>query len=797
MAINNHIVNSFISGEASEKFLGRSDTQQFNQSCESIRNMLVHVQGGASRRGGTAFVSELSGFANDGETVLGARLFPFSPSDGTRWQICLIKIQIDSTDKIKCVARAYKVSDLSDEEIGMVDASVVSQYDFDSNTYENAFGTVVSNLDEIQFSADGNILVFTGPNFKPCILRYDTSLILVGTNFSLAFINNDYFTSPGVSDKTFPFAAQVIGAPPQLEITIADLGAGVFSLVPATFPADRPSWVGRRLRASTNNVTGAFQITLYDAVNNRYEMELLYGTTFGMSLPEDFGTDVGTSYEWASWDRGFWGWPRTSTFFESRLVFGGNKGFPDTMWFSQIGDIYEFTVRKLEQDPTFSDPAVASDQFAYSLKADKVGLIQWMSSSKVITVGTQYREFTVYGPDAKLSVYTTNITSNAETPHGSAYAQAIRLENTTVFLQRDRRSVRELVYNLDENSFKAANLSVIGEHMARKSTFENDSAIDPQGGSFSEMVFQQLPIPIIWLRDKNGYLSAMTREREQQVSAWHYHELGGTLNGVIPRVRSLSPCQIPGPVEIDELWVIVERDSIVSGNAATLFSVERMLTDFEGKDIQDWHYYDAPSDQRREQVPVYMDLTVFYTYETVTDISAIILPNIFAPETMVAVLIDGYYWGEFPVYNNPRKIDISGASGLAEYIAENPDFKIMIGYAYTHKIIPFCPEVPTQKGSSLGTPRRISEVSIGFYRTVGGKFGRAQSRHEGNTPSAGLEEIVFPFAPNSGDPIPMYSGEKRLDFPPGYEYKPRVEIQGSLPFPMHVTHIITKMVVYE
>ena len=64
-------------------------------------------------------------------------------------------------------------------------------------------------------------------------------------------------------------------------------------------------------------------------------------TTFG---PE---SNADASYELAQWG-GTFGFPRTVAFFEGRLVFGGNRKYPDTFWMSQIGDIFNFRTRRLE-----------------------------------------------------------------------------------------------------------------------------------------------------------------------------------------------------------------------------------------------------------------------------------------------------------------------------------------------------------------------------------------------------------------------------------------------------------------
>src|SRR6187551_908483 len=83
----------------SPKFLGRSETQQYNQGCEELRNMLIYPQGGAGRRPGT--ISKLRYRRNDGLIPLKkCALFPFLGTDGSRWQLML-------NDQDPTVALAY------------------------------------------------------------------------------------------------------------------------------------------------------------------------------------------------------------------------------------------------------------------------------------------------------------------------------------------------------------------------------------------------------------------------------------------------------------------------------------------------------------------------------------------------------------------------------------------------------------------------------------------------------------------------------------------------------------------
>jgi hypothetical protein len=89
VARSNHIINSLIAGEASEKFLGRTDAQQYNQSCEDTFNWMIYPQGGGGRRPGTIHVENLStcNALTGTETMVAGCVVPFTASNGRRYQL--------------------------------------------------------------------------------------------------------------------------------------------------------------------------------------------------------------------------------------------------------------------------------------------------------------------------------------------------------------------------------------------------------------------------------------------------------------------------------------------------------------------------------------------------------------------------------------------------------------------------------------------------------------------------------------------------------------------------------------
>ena len=63
--------SNFTGGELSPRLDGRTDLQKYYQGCKTLENMVVHPHGGATRRPGTQFISEVKTSANT------TRIIPF------------------------------------------------------------------------------------------------------------------------------------------------------------------------------------------------------------------------------------------------------------------------------------------------------------------------------------------------------------------------------------------------------------------------------------------------------------------------------------------------------------------------------------------------------------------------------------------------------------------------------------------------------------------------------------------------------------------------------------------------
>ena len=822
MAKNNFITSSFVAGEVSPRFYGRVDTQQYNQGAEEITNLVVYPQGGVGRDTGFQHVVELTD--KTGARLEDARAIPFSAADGTRWKIIITKknpslLDLNPyTDVTDDETEWYAINTKTGARVKLIPflrfTGVTADY---TDTYYDLEAKNI-NLNDFQYAQSGNRLFLVHPKLTPIQIIYTE--IPDEANFIFKFVMVQY-PGPNYSDiadpfRRMPYRDPVLPAPggvTGLEL-FAD-GSGVLTLKKtstSTLVLDS-TWIGRYIK-----FTAATDVCVVKVMTDNGSGELgvvfLYGTPPAHSTSIEYATvDPDYFYELGYWDE-ISGWPRTVAFFESRLVFGGSKGFPDTEWLSKVNNINVMDQRGVVTDSDYTDPITSDDPFLTTLQDVLLNEIRWMYPGKTITTGTNRREFVVQGPNASATIAIDNIQTSAETPHGSAYVQAERIENATAFLQRDRRTIRELAYNFQEDSFKATNLSIIAEHMAKKTPIllPTNNYIE-QGSFFVSIKMQEVPLGILWALDNNGRLSGLTREREQGVLAWHYRVLAGKSwitetigdNDVdfefYPQIKSISVIQTQTTdagqeQELDELWITACRGikNSVSGKYERHMFLEKKSQEWEVATING--HWSIPDDELPTG-PVYMDQAIMTNDTKQTALGnklGVVTQLPHSVGTIVGVVASGFWLGEFTVVSDGAG---KGQIDFSAKILELDSYQAIIGYNYIGRCVPLVPEVPAQTGSSQALPRRVSKVTFNFHRAIGARYGRVKSEGQDNTPIEESEEINFPLPSEQDDPPKFFTGERGLDFPPGYEGKPKVFFESHLPFPMMVTHMVTEMVVYE
>jgi hypothetical protein len=824
---NNHITNSFASGEVSPKLFGRTEIQQYNQACEKIENMIVVPQGGAEKRPGTRYVQKIT----ESDTVThpdSALCIPFVGADGTTWQIIITSESPDQTAAYigppgetsttrwpwyavnTLTHEVEQITAFFDRITGISDPWYLTDY------YES----LVNQPNDLHYAQTGDMLILTTPNFRPLQIVYDpTPASAAYAKFNLhsfpryekaSTADTLPITTPSELWRQMPFENAIASnAAAEISLTVSAGAPTVITVTGASTIAFTADWHGKYIKFTKG--AEAMVIMVWDVDSSTSAKVVAIAGAIAGTSTTAYGSGATNVYEEGYWDD-VKGWPRAVTFFENRVVFGGTDTYPDSVWLSRINNINWLDVNKLVTDADYATPWGAEGPFSTNLKAEMLAKIQWMSPGKTIATGTLHREFILQGPSPTESISETNQQSQAETSQGSARAMAVRVENAVIFMQKDRRTLRELFFNFQEDSFEASNISIMAPHMGLKIATDTPTGNTTERPYFLQIVKQD---DVVWVLNNTGGLCGMTRSREQKVAAWHFHRLAGygpylanyATDVAAPVIRCLSAVLSGVSDERDEgspddLFMVVERGEAVAGER--YLCLERMNPPWDKDAI-----WSAPGDRAAMWVcndepkyaPVYLDCA-FLTDATTqrlgpySNAPGIISGLPYGDAAVVSVVVDGQYIGEYTV--DVDEIDISAA--IADLLNVDPvddAWQAIVGFSYTAQLVPTCPEVQAVTGSSQGQLRRVDQLSVHLYNTIGASVGRLADDEQENTPVDAVEEVLFEPGENQDDPIPLFTGVKTMNFPGGYERRPRILIESDLPFPMHVTHVVARMMVSE
>ena len=219
------------------------------------------------------------------------------------------------------------------------------------------------------------------------------------------------------------------------------------------------------------------------------------------------------------------GYPATICFYEQRLFLGGSTEQPQTLWGSATADYENFAIG-----------ALATDAVAYTVAANDVNPFKWMSSSRVLLIGALAREYRASG--GSLAISPSNVDIRGETSYGSLKRKPVQIGHTTMFLTASGRRLREMMYNFDNDAYKADDLTILNPEIST--------------GGFNEVDYSKEPMSIVFAIRNDGTLCALTYEKSQEVMGWGRWITDGDFESV---------CVLPSSTASgeDNIYVVANR----------------------------------------------------------------------------------------------------------------------------------------------------------------------------------------------------------------------------------------------
>ena len=213
--------------------------------------------------------------------------------------------------------------------------------------------------------------------------------------------------------------------------------------------------------------------------------------------------DIRSDYRWSLGAFGERpGYPRTIAIHEERMIYGGTKEKPNTVWASRVNDWRNFFEGDLDVSP-----------YTFTIKADSFDVIRWIRSARALMIGTEVSESTIAAPDSARPISPTNVEVKTHTHFGSGNLQALVTADLVFFVQGQNRRVRSTQYDFASDQYLSSELSILANHITAP--------------GIKEMNFQRNPWSVIWFTLIDGRAVTFTYERDNRVQGWATLELGG------------------------------------------------------------------------------------------------------------------------------------------------------------------------------------------------------------------------------------------------------------------------------
>lgn len=256
------------------------------------------------------------------------------------------------------------------------------------------------------------------------------------------------------------------------------------------------------------------------------------------------------------WREGSWsdyrGWPKTITFHQQRMIFGGSRTFPSHIWFGKCNpDDYE----------NFDDGTDDTASFTVGLQGSN--MIQWLLSEDYLLIGTSAGVGKYGEPGAPVTP--TSPIYREQARIGCATLMGQLVGDHAVFVERGSQKVRAFAYSLQQDKYTAPELTILAPDIARS--------------GIKDITVQNRPDQMLWCVLNDGNAVTLTYRPEQAVAGWAKQHTEGYFKSI---------CAIPGTDE-DEVWAIVLRDV----NGTDTYFVEQFQPRDWGTDPNDAWYVDC------------------------------------------------------------------------------------------------------------------------------------------------------------------------------------------------------------
>jgi hypothetical protein len=448
------IQTNFSTGELDPLLRSRIDLAQYNNALAKATNVVVQPQGGIRRRPGLKHILELPNTSTE-SAGNGVRLVPFEFSVDDSYMLCF------THNRMHVIKDGVQITNINGSGNSFLTTTVTS-----------------SMLGQLNWTQSADTMFIVHPDLAPVkLVRGGSDATWTISTYSFSNIPKYAFTLTVTTPTSGHLTPSAVAGNVTLTSQHSAFSAGSVGQYINAYPQ------GRARIIQYISVTSVKAVTEYPF--------------FDTSNIAQGSWEIESGYE-DVWSSGK-GWPRTVTFHEGRLYFGGSKSRPSTIWGSKIGIFDEFMPTE-----AFDDDAVEA-----TLDTSSLNVIVDMISGRDLQVFTTGAEFYVpqsgTEPITPLTLTFKGVSRNGIKPGTRVQS----LESGTVYIQRQGKSINEFLFSDTQLTYVTQRISLLSGHLLKsptRMTLRRANSTDE--GDLLLMV-----------NDTDGTIAAFSIMRSQQITA--------------------------------------------------------------------------------------------------------------------------------------------------------------------------------------------------------------------------------------------------------------------------------------
>ena len=496
------IQTNFTSGELDPLVRSRIDLDSYKNGLEVAKNVVCQPQGGVHRRAGSKYITELGG----------------SPGSGVR----LVHFEFSVDDSYMLAFTNLRMYVFKNKQL-------ITNINGSGNDYLVTAGVQSSKLDTMCYTQSADTLILVHEDMSPKkIVRGATD-----SDWTISSINFD-------STPQHAFTLTTANTSAAGTLTPSDV-SGKITLT-AQHNIFTTAHVGQYINAQPQGRARIVERVSGTKVNAVTEFPF-FGTTAIANA--DWELETGYEEVWSVTR----GWPRTVTFHQGRLYFGGSKSRPSTIWGSKVSLFFDF-----EPVEGLDDDAVEA-----TLDTNTFNAIVDMISGRDLQVFTTGGEF--YVPQEGLTPITpTDFFLSSTSRNGCKEGVRVKqLESGVLFVQRQGKQLSEIAYSDTQLTYITSKISLLSGHLLK----------GPKSMDIRRAVATDENDLLLIVNEDDGSIAAFSLLRSQNVIAPSEFTTVGEFIDVGVDITDIYTVVKRDDNGTDKYYVEVFDDTVLTDSAVT------------------------------------------------------------------------------------------------------------------------------------------------------------------------------------------------------------------------------------